>query len=448
MLEWILLLFAVACATGSMILARVSMGHSFALTPLALFVLVSITFVNPGMVILFWENPDNLSAQRAVVAVSLGPLLVAVGGVYGAYGRKLPGRWSKWAMDSADMKMSFHVALIAGLMVFAVVALYFVLLGRVPLFGGVSELMSQGFRPGLANSHRTGRDTYINADQAYIPLQGLFDAMRYLALPMVVMWFLEFRRRGVHTRVSLAMVFTSGVLTVATVQRWPLMFMLFAVLIYASWGGLAKEQFKKTVLGVVVVGLLSGVLLSALLGRTTEKHLSPAEMVAFGARDLAERVLLGNVRGPFKLYKAIPEYAPYWYGWTYCQDAIALLPGRYENSTVTFNRIFFTDDGYTCPLGVVTELYVNFGMWGIVFGSPLIGLALAGLQWMTLRCRNARHLSYAAISTVVAGFLCISNLMFFLNVLVVIVVVESFVWVSSVYEFFVSYRGTELRKHR
>lgn len=409
--KFLLLTIAFASMLTSLWITKRCMGRSWALSPLFLFVVTSILFVNVGFLVFYARSESEPWALTAVLAPTLGLLLVSLGGALTATALQLPRRWSKLPARPVRLDLSYSSAVSVSLTVFAIVALYFVLLGYVPMLEGIQVLLSGGFVPGLVNTARINRDVYVNPDAKYIPLQGLLEIFRYFGLPVVAVWFLHFRRVKVRERFSTLMIAVALLLIVATGQRWPLMYMLLAIALYVSWTIPNASKLRSAAARLGVVALGAAVLLSALLGRTHESGLSYLEMLAMGAGDLYARVFFGNVEVPFASYGIYGSQIPFLLGASWVQNLASYMPGPAPSFPVTFYQTVVGDQvGYTAPPDFYTEAYVNFGFWGVAFFSILWGSFLAGCQAVMTRAQwTVKNLGIAASLMTVAAFSSMSG---------------------------------------
>ncbi len=305
-------------------------------------------------------------------------------------------------------------------MVFFVVLLYFYFLGYVPLVEGLKTLLTRGFTSGLVNTFRLERDSYLNEQARYIPLQGFLEAMRYAGLPIVGVWFLHFFREGIRRHLSMAILVTSGVLTVLTGQRWPLMCYMFALLIYISWAEKLTPRFRRLAMSILLLSAFMGVILSALLGRTSQRGLTTPEIMSFGTTDLVQRIFVGNADVPFSSYEVFPAQRGWLYGQSWVQNLVSYLPGPSPSFPVEFYAMVTGGQfGYTAPPDFYTEAFINFGWIGVVVICVFWGVLLAVLQAVIAEFRSLTNLSLAVIMTAFAAFSSVSGAAFLLAPLII-----------------------------
>ena len=405
MTEALLIVFAIVSMLASVLIARVSMGRTWALSPLFLFVVTSILFINIGFIKSFMDYSDQHWAAYALLSCSVGLLLVSSGGFLAALILNVPMLWPRVTSTLIRIDFSFGIAMRTACVVFTIVLLYFYLLGYIPILEGVKILLTQGFIAGLVNNLRIGRDVYVNPEAAYIPLQGFMQAIRYFGLPIVAVWFLHLYRQKVRTRLSLAMLLSSAVLMVLTGQRWPLMYMFLTLIIYWSWTESNLRKYRRVIQRLGVTAFVTGGILSMLLGRTTQSGLNITEMALLGLNDLFDRIFLGNVKVPFISYRIFPQEENWLYGWSWIQNLLAFLPGPLPSYPVTFYQMVTGDQkGFTAPPDFYTEAYINFGWLGLVVISFCWGFLLVIFQRILIGIRTSllRTSVLAMMSTLIA----------------------------------------------
>lgn len=377
----LLLVFAVISILFSLLLAGISKGRTWAISPLLLFVIVSILFINAGFIAYYLQYSHKPWAIQALLSVSLGLLMVGLGGFIGSHYLHLPEVWIDIARKPIKSNLSHGNATAISFIIFSIVLLYFYLLGYIPLFKGIGAFLSQGFRPGLLNTPRIEADNYINPSARYIPMQGFMEALRYFGLPIVCVWFIHFFRNRIKRMISLIMALTSIFLIILTGQRWPLMYLIVTLIFYWSWSYSDAKKLKRTLAGVTCMSFLMAVILTALLGRTLQENLSVSEMIVFGFSDLLKRIFFGNVNGPFLSYEIFPDREIWLYGWSWVQNLMAYLPGPLPSFPVTFYQLITGDSaGFTIPPDFYTEAFINFGFPGVMVISFLWGIGLALFQ--------------------------------------------------------------------
>lgn len=421
MIDWLPISFAILCCVISLTLARMTMSGTWILSPLFVYVFMSILFINIGFILYYVESDQQAWALNALLCPALGLLCVALGGCVSYWLERIPGHWHRRPQQKPVIDMSYSSAMLTGFAVFSVVALYFFLVGFVPLFKGIGMLISGGFTPGLVNSLRVSRDPYINPDQAYIPFQGLMELIRFQGLPVIAVWFLHFFRKGINRKCSLTMVAVSVACVTLTGQRWPLMYLLGTIIVFTSWTTQRQREFRAALIRIFLVAIAGGLLLSALLGRTNDEGLTIVEMLAFGAADLFKRVLSGNALAPFLSYALFPASEDWLMGGSYLQNLASFLPGKGEAYPVTFNQLIMGNGNFTAPPDFYTEAYINFGWPGVLILSFMFGYALGLLQRKVLKTHGLADLSFASLFVVVVGFSVMSGIVFVGNALFAVV---------------------------
>jgi hypothetical protein len=427
MTAFLLVLFSLVSMVFSLFLAKATMGRTWALSPLFLFLTSSIVFINIGFTIYYLKFSEETWAINALISVSLGLLLVAIGGFIGMILFKSYKIWPRINNTEIKINLSYKVAVRTAIIVFAIVLLYFYLLGYIPLIEGLKALIFKGFRSGLTNSFRVNRDIYVNPEASYIPMQGFFEATRYYGLPIVGIWFLHFYKQKVNQKTSLLFLLTSMFFITLTGQRWPLMYMLLAIIIYTSWSENNWFKYRKYLFNVGIISVFIGIFLSILLGRTSHDNLSIVQMFIFGLTDLLNRIIFGNVKIPFESYRFFPQQEYFLYGWSWLQNLLSYIPGPLPSYPVTFYKLITGDPkGFTAPPDFYTEAYINFGWLGLIFISFFWGVFLSFLQrFFVLTKKTLISSSISVLICTLISFSSMSGLVFILGGLIISI----FIWI-------------------
>lgn len=403
--------------------AFLSMSGRLALSPLALFVGASIVFINIGFVGLSAGHAHADWASTAVLATSVGLLMVCVGWFVGISTRSRRSAWPPRVQQGAQ-DLPYGIAITTALVVFGTVALYFWLVGYVPMYTALEKLASDGYSQGILNTPRIMRDVYVNPRARYIPLQGFMEMMRYCGLPVIAVWFLHFYRCRTRPKTSLAMLVLSALLIVSTGQRWPLMYMMVTLATYWSWTSSAAALRRKGLLRILWVSVALAVVLTVLLARQpVEKDVGYLGLVESGSVELWDRILYGNARVPFASYAIYGHTRPFLYGQSWLQNLVSLLPGPAPSFPVTFNTVVRrTHLGSTAPPDFYTEAYVNFSWPGVVMVSFIWGVVLAHFQGSVCgREPGLFRVSVLSLMTTMLAFTSISGVTMVFNGLIVVV---------------------------
>lgn len=268
--------------------------------------------------------------------------------------------------------------------VFGLAALYFILIGQVPILQGLGQLVSSGgvVTPGLTNTARVSRDIYVNPEASYVPLQGLLEIFRYFGCITTAIIGLDWASRRATRNRGLTVIIVSVGLIVATGQRWPLMYLIAGCALAST---LLFRFSRKLIAPLAVGGGLVAVVLSLLLGRTTSEVVGAGGAIVFGITDLVRRILVGYVEIPFASYgierEALLPNGPSW-----VQNFASYLPGPGESYPVTFYRLVTSDTvGFTAAPDIWTEGWINAGAIGVVASSLFLVLVSRGSEAFTLR---------------------------------------------------------------
>lgn len=421
MTEMPIVIFAICCPVMSVLLAWQAKGRSVGATPLLVFTIVSIVFINVGFTVFFLNYPQEPWAQTAVLSVSWGILLVGLGGLIGAVVLQGPRVWARFVERVEKPSLPYSVALVTTLVLSGIALGYFYLLGYVPLLEALKLLLSSGLKQGLLNTLRVARDVYINPAAPYIPLQGFMEAVRYFGLPIAALWFLHFYRRGIYPYVSLAALGVITLLMLSSGQRWPLMYMLFAVLVYLTWTLPDRKKLWKALKSLTLIAVALGIASTILLARFETEGLSAGQVLVRGVSDFFHRFFFGNVQVPFSSYQFFPSSHGWLYGQSWWQNLTSYLPGPQPSFPVTFYQLVTGDPrGFTAPPDFYTEAYINFGWLGVIAISFVWGFLLSFLQTLfALGEKSLLKTSILATVTVVVGFSALSGICFTLGAIYV-----------------------------
>lgn len=394
------------------------------ITAATLFIAISLVFINVGMFFRWLQTPpvERLGWPTDAFLVStLGLFFFLLGKAVGSIRPSKP----KFAI-AASPRVGLSNFTLAGarglpfacIVVLAASSLYFLARGSLPLLQGLSDLAASGqISNGLVSSHRNARDSY-SGTAVYLPGQGLLEAARYWGLPLVLLWswiMIAKKRWRAMGRIFTA---ASIVLSVASGQRWPLMYLLVAVLLVGmyvfTWRG-------KSILRWAGLTLLSGVVLSALLGRGAQGISSVGAALQFGAEQLASRLFLEQSLVPFISFQfsresLLPDYAT-----TFTQNLMAYLPGEGASYPVTFSRVITGSTGFTAPPDFFTEAWINGG-WAMVAVLPFVwGLLLS--RATIGRSESVAAVGYRTVWITVLGFSGIAGVSQSFSVLIVYVAI-------------------------
>lgn len=432
MTEALIVIFAICCPVTSFFLAWQAKGRVVGATPLLVFTIVSILFLNVGFIVSFVDFSSEPWAQRAVLSVSWGILLVGLGGYIGAAVFRGPIAWSGFVRRIEKPGLPYGVAVASTLVLSGIVLGYFYLLGYVPLLEALKLLLSSGLTRGLLNTLRVARDVYINPAARYIPLQGFMEAVRYFGLPIAALWFLHFYRRRIYPRLSLAVLGGITLLMLSSGQRWPLMYMFTAILIYLTWTLPARKKLWKGLGSLALIAVVLGIASTIMLARFETEGLSAGHVLVRGVRDLFYRVLLGNVQVPFSSYQIFPSSQGWLYGQSWWQNMVSYLPGPQPSFPVTFYQLVTGDPrGFTAPPDFYTEAYINFGWLGVISISFFWGVLLSFLQRVFgAGGKSLLKTSTLAMLTAVIGFSALSGVSFMFGAIYVICCVVAVTYVQ------------------
>lgn len=433
MIRWLLILFWVVCVGFALFVARTSRGCSHGITVLEVYIIYSIIVINIGFLVCFCEISKEVWAETALISTSLGLGMSALGGLVSVMCFRADKSWSYAIPFDITVDMPYRVALTSSLIIFAIVLLYFYLLGYIPLLQALRQLRRGGYVQGLMNTLRVSRDPYVNPNARHIPLQGFMELIRYEGLPVVSVWFLWFYLHGVKPMLSLAMVVTSALFTILSGQRWPLKDLLVVLIIFYSWIEPNSERYWHFVWRVGKIAILAGVVLSVLLGRRATDWLGIAGMALEGAKDLFRRVVVGNAHVPFVSYRIFPNMHPWLLGGSWMQNLAAYVPGPRASFPVTFSQIVTgISTGFTAPPDFYTEAYINFGFAGVAIISFAWGYLLGVFQKVCSKKKpGLLPVSILALGTLDLGSSAVAGANALVGFVIVAIFINAIVWVQK-----------------
>jgi hypothetical protein len=394
------------------------------ISPTFLFTIVSICFINIGHVAYYIKYSEYYSwVSKPLLVTSIGLFIICVSSFihHIIFSKGLSVKNN--TKVKYDYKLeNYKIIFLISLSVFVIVLIYYILLGYIPLFAAIKELLSDGLKNGLMNTKRVARDIYVNEDAKYIPLQGFFEQMRYFGLPVVIFLNLFYLKK---TKISYVIIAISFLLIISSGQRWPLMYALTGVFVYYSYT-INQKKFLKTSIKIFLLSLLAGCVLSVLLGRNLEDtDINLFSAILFGFSDLMMRTTTGNVEIPFFSYGIIPYEVDYFYGWTWIQNLIAYFPGPYPSFPVDFYKLVTKDPiGYTAPPDFYTEAYINYSWIGVIFTCFLWGSVLFFIGRSILFVENIFKLSYKILIITLISFSSFSGIAFIFGGIIIILFIE------------------------
>lgn len=350
------------------------------------FLAISVSFLNIGYVLKYVQRNPRFGEVEAegLIVVTVG-LLTAVAvivlfhdgiGKFSEDGGGAP-RVASGLFDrgSVDRSTSFRLIFLT-VCVLGPAWLYFYFIGSVPLFAGIGDVLNNGLSGlGTLQQSRLARDPYVNADAAYIPMQGLLETFRNFGSPLVFSYALICKLRGVNGRLPVLVMALAVVTSLGAGQRWPLMYLLLAGIV--TLGLYSRTISRKLVTRFVLVGLAAGVVLSALQARTASDLGSFLGATVFGIGNLLERIFLGQVEVPSQSYGPAGEVFRGMGGESYLMSARSYLPGPGESFPVVFHQqITGSARGFTATPDLYTEAYLNFGLFAVILVTGLLVFAL------------------------------------------------------------------------
>ena len=237
--------------------------------------------------------------------------------------------------------------------------------------GGIVFVERAGAIPILSKTKNFAR-----VEAFSIPSNGYFFHIMQFALWAFlvhsVVFFYYKREGGVssarHTFVSLCLlfgsfVFTASLLTLTGSRRFVLLciFFLIAARHYVVKPFRIKWLVVTGSLGIAYITFFE-------IFRNPGKETTESFFVAFYFRLVT---YIGNFE---KLLSVIPSQYPFMHGKTFYMDILTMLPGKqmdYQSWVKMVTGQHF--EGFGAPPTLAGDLYANFGTWGVVIGSFLVG---------------------------------------------------------------------------
>jgi hypothetical protein len=212
------------------------------------------------------------------------------------------------------------------------------------------------------------------------------------------------------------------VTVVAAGQRWPLQYLILIALfsVVISHGKLPGRAIALAGL----IGLFLGGLLSALQARGgVGASTGIWGLLESGIANVLQRMFLGYVETPIASYYLSDVRLVDQGGATYWQSLAAYLPGLGESYAVTFYSIVYrSQTGFTAPPDFATELFINWGMLGVVIGGFIWGAFLASADdFVSDRKWGFESMAMLAMCVLNAAVVATSGVMTSLRVVFIIV---------------------------
>lgn len=354
-------------------------------------------YVSAGM-------PGSGPNAEGLLVATIGLLFVTLGVVVSQRAGATATSGNRVMVNTTDRDL-----LIMGIVVLVPSWLYFILLGNVPLFSGLEALSRSGSEGlGALQLARLERDPYVNADAAYVPMQGLLETFRNVGTPaLFAATILRWRANGYRFR-YLVIASTAVITVMAAGQKWPFQYLLFAT-IFAL--GLASGKLAtKTLLAFGSWGVVLAALLSVMQGRSGGA--TPADLfsqITAGIGAVLDRTFRGYVETSILSYAYSGPDLHNLGGASYAQSLLAYVPGFGQSYAVDFYRIVYDDHrGFTAPPDFSTELFINWGMIGVLLGGAIWGATLAFVDHVLAKRQYSPEaaglvaitfLSFAAVTT-------------------------------------------------
>jgi len=360
------------------------------------FVVSSLVFINVGFFAraVQLEGASRTWAWDGTLVVSLGLLCFMAGSRMSemfALGERIDARSSATRRNDEQTErppVSQELA-VRRLVVVAAVTLvpawlYFLLLGYVPLFQGISAMASNGLEgAGALQASRLSRDAYVSAKATHIPMQGLMELARNIGAPIVASYSLSQWVKYGYTRTRLAVLCASILTVLLAGQRWPIAYLALALTAALSLSS-GTRSWRNAAKIFPVVAIL-GIAMTVMQNRTNTQFASWWQSVLSAVSNLAGRIFYDQSYMSLESYRIGAFRAGELEGASYLMSLTAYMPGPGESFPVEFyRRVSGVDAGWTAAPDFYTEAYINFGVVGLIALSMIWGgfvTVVAKLRW-------------------------------------------------------------------
>ena len=374
------------------------------------FALASVLFINLAFVSRYLNvrHSQKMFLETGVLVVSLGLLSFVAAVLLTEFVSVKRAKLKQPASPRAATKR----LLALGIVILIPSWTYFVLLGSVPLFDGLGAVGSQGLDGlGELQAARLGRDATVSDSASRIPLQGLWEIARNIGAPMVAALAVAQLNRG-YSRTPRVILLALSIGTVLLAgQRWPLMYVMLAILM--AFAATSRHKKKKFLIipGALLAGI--GVGMSVLQARTLTEFSSWKEAIGFGASNLVQRVFEEQALTPILSYERQSFEPGELLGRSYADSLGAYLPGPGSSFPVEFYARTMGDDrGFTAAPDFYTESFINFGFGGVIIVAFIWGIVLSKLDYINYSLDRDTDVALRAGVAAVMAFSCFTGPVF------------------------------------
>lgn len=161
-------------------------------------------------------------------------------------------------------------------------------------------------------------------------------------------------------------------------HRGPVLFYLLLIVVF--WGWVKRQSFVNWVPIILLLIVLMFVIMTGLVYGVEfdKKGIRRASQISI------ERVGHVQTIGLVFVFDIFPRAIPFQHGRTFLEDLMGVLPGRQEGFATQIAHLRDVKSRNN-PIGIVGDLYVNFGMIGIAVGMFIFGILSQSLQIYFLR---------------------------------------------------------------
>jgi oligosaccharide repeat unit polymerase len=400
-----------------LVVVKCTTARTFRFSPALLFFLLFILQQVLGCMFLLREDlPGN---TRARLGLELGMVGFTVGVVTTSVwlrfspGKELQALRSRITLSETGLREKVVIMVIGYALAVSLVSVYFLRAGGIPLFEGIGVLVTgdEARTAHLLLKQRRMELTYFE-DSSYRG-QGYVDQLRMIVLPYVVACLFLWARETKHRRKQIAaclLALPPIVFLMGTGQRHPILAFLLS-LTALGYVMTPPALHRKVLGGFFAIGFGVFFALTFVLGRYThtDSMASDMSMVALG---LWNRICYSNAFGTMAVFDLFPNPEPFRHGWTWLSDLRGFLPGPYVAFSAWLFRRLYGFVGTAAPMSFA-EMYANFGLPGVLFGSAIVGIVMqtAHVVWARKKSYRAEDLVIYAMGSMGLARLAMGGLL-------------------------------------